>query len=102
VLDLNKTFISILVFLSTYKYGGVQMSFKQISLTMPENLLKASQEYIKDFGYKNVQELILELIRNKVIIQKIERYQQIESEMINNTKIKEYNQKEALNFINNL
>ena len=48
------------------------MTLKQISLTIPENLLKASKEYSNEFGYRNVQEFILELIRKKVFFEKIE------------------------------
>jgi len=64
------------------------MTLKQISLTIPENLFKASKEYSKEFGYRNIQEFILELIRKKVFFEKIERYQKIEREMIEGKKVK--------------
>jgi len=59
----------------------VFMTLKQISLSIPDNLLEASKEYSKEFGYKNVQEFVLELIRRKVFIEKFERYQKIEKDM---------------------
>ena len=78
------------------------MTLKQISLTMPEKLLKASKEYSKEFGYKNIQEFILELIRKKVFFEKIERYQKIEQEMILDKKVKKFNQKDAVEYLESL
>lgn len=78
------------------------MTLKQISLTIPENLLKASKEYSKEFGYRNIQEFILELIRKKVFFEKIERYQKIEKEMILGKKVKKFNQKDAIEYLESL
>jgi metal-responsive CopG/Arc/MetJ family transcriptional regulator len=78
------------------------MALKQISLTMPENLLKASKEYSKEFGYRNIQEFILELIRKKVFFEKIERYQKIEKEMILGKNVKKFNQKDAIDYLESL
>lgn len=78
------------------------MTLKQISLTMPENLLKASKEYSKEFGYKNIQEFILELIRKRVFFEKIERYQKIEREMIAGKNVKKLNQKDAVEYLEHL
>jgi len=78
------------------------MTLKQISLTIPENLLKASKEYSKEFGYRNIQEFILELIRKKVFFEKIERYQKIEKEMILGKKVKKFNQKDAVEYLESL
>ena len=78
------------------------MALKQISLTIPENLLKASKEYSKEFGYRNIQEFILELIRKKVFFEKIERYQKIEKEMIEGKKLKKFNQKDAIDYLESL
>jgi metal-responsive CopG/Arc/MetJ family transcriptional regulator len=78
------------------------MALKQISLTIPENLLKASKEYSKEFGYRNIQEFILELIRKKVFFEKLERYQRIEKEMIAGKNVKKFNQKDAVDYLENL
>jgi len=78
------------------------MPLKQISLTMPENLLKASKEYSKEFGYKNLQELILELIRKKVFFERMERYQKIENDMIRGKNVKKFNQKDAVEYLKSL
>jgi len=78
------------------------MALKQISLTIPENLLKASKEYSKEFGYRNIQEFILELIRKKVFFEKLERYQRIEKEMISGKNVKRFNQKDAVDYLENL
>ena len=78
------------------------MTLKQISLTIPENLLKASKEYSKEFGYRNIQEFILELIRKKVFFEKIERYQRIEKDMVESKKVKKFNQKDAIDYLKSL
>jgi len=78
------------------------MALKQISLTIPENLLKASKEYSKEFGYRNIQEFILEIIRKKVFFEKIERYQKIEKEMMLDKKVKKFNQKDAVEYLESL
>ena len=42
------------------------MKTKQINLKIPENLLKAIQNYVKNFGYRNIQDLATESMREKV------------------------------------
>ena len=78
------------------------MTLKQISLTIPENLLKASKEYSKEFGYRNIQEFILELVRRKIFYEKLERYQKIEKDMILGKKVKKYSQKDAIKYLESL
>jgi metal-responsive CopG/Arc/MetJ family transcriptional regulator len=78
------------------------MTLKQISLTMPENLLKASKEYSKEFGYRNIQEFVLELIRKKVFFERMERYQKIENDMIRGKNVKKFNQKDAVEYLKSL
>jgi len=78
------------------------MALKQISLTLPENLLNATKDYSKEFGYRNVQEFILELVRNRVLYENVERYQKIEQEMKAGKKVKKFNQKDAVNYLKRL
>ena len=78
------------------------MTLKQISLTIPENLLKASKEYSKEFGYRNLQEFVLELIRKKVFFERMERYQKIENDMIRGKNVKKFNQKDAVEYLKSL
>ena len=78
------------------------MTLKQISLTIPENLLKASKEYSEEFGYRNIQEFILELIRKKIFFDKVERYQKIEKDMIMNKNVKKFNKKDAIAYLESL
>ena len=78
------------------------MGLKQISLTIPENLLQASKEFSEQFGYKNVQEFILDLVRDKVMLQNIERYKQIDKRMSKGVGIKKFSQKEAVKYIKEL
>ncbi|MBS3157051.1 hypothetical protein J4442_02650 [Candidatus Woesearchaeota archaeon] len=39
---------------------------KQINLKLPDNLLKAANNYVENFGFRNIQELATESIREKV------------------------------------
>lgn len=78
------------------------MALKQISLTLPENLLNATKDYSKEFGYRNVQEFILELVRNRVLYENVERYQKIEQEMKAGKNVKKFNQKDAVNYLKSL
>lgn len=77
------------------------MTLKQISLTIPENLYNESKEYCKEFGYKNIQELALDLMRHKVMMERIEEYKELEREM-DKAKVKTYSQKEAIKHIRGL
>ena len=78
------------------------MGLKQISLTIPENLLQASKEYSERFGYKNVQEFILDLVRDKIMLKNIERYKQIDERMKKGFGVKKFSQKEAVRYIKEL
>jgi len=78
------------------------MTLKQISLTIPEKLLNETKNYSKEYGYRNVQELILELVRNRVLYEKMERYQQIEKDMKIGKKMKKFSQKEAIDYLKSL
>ena len=42
------------------------METKQINLKIPKNLLKAAQNYAKNFGYRNIQDLATESMREKI------------------------------------
>ena len=78
------------------------MTLKQISLTIPENLFQASKEYSQEFGYRNIQELILDLIRRKVILENIERYRSIEERMRKGIGVKKFSQNNAIKYIKGL
>lgn len=43
------------------------MTFQQINLRLPANLLAAARNYAEHFGFKNVQELTAEALREKVM-----------------------------------
>jgi len=78
------------------------MTLKQISLSIPENLLKASKKHSEEFGYRNIQEFILELIRKKVFLEKVERYQRIEKDMKKGKNVKKFNQKDSVEYLESL
>lgn len=60
---------------------------KQISLTVPEVLFKASRDYSKEMGYRSTQEFIVDLVRRKVFLDEDERLGRLEAEMDNNPNI---------------
>lgn len=76
------------------------MALKQISVTMPANLFKASKEYSKEYGYKNVQEFILDELRKKVMAKRIARYEKIEAKI--DKEAKAMSQKEAIAYLEGL
>jgi metal-responsive CopG/Arc/MetJ family transcriptional regulator len=41
----------------------------QINVRLPNNLLESAQEFAKDKGYKNVQELIKDALREKLSLE---------------------------------
>jgi metal-responsive CopG/Arc/MetJ family transcriptional regulator len=45
------------------------MVLKQINLTLPSTLQKALEDYADKFGYKNIQEVASEALRDKVFFQ---------------------------------
>ncbi len=42
------------------------METKQINLKIPKNLLIAAESYVENFGFRNIQDLTMESIREKV------------------------------------
>tara|TARA_Y100000310_G_scaffold91177_2_gene88472 strand:- start:3002 stop:3226 length:225 start_codon:yes stop_codon:yes gene_type:complete len=44
---------------------------KQINLTLPESLLDAAKDFITAYGYKNIQELATEALRDKIYHTKV-------------------------------
>ena len=56
------------VVLNTNKYILVSMTSAstQINLRLPPKLQSAAEQYTENFGYRNIQELILEAIRDKI------------------------------------
>jgi metal-responsive CopG/Arc/MetJ family transcriptional regulator len=77
------------------------MGVKQISVTMPDLLFDVTKEYSEEYGYRNVQELILDMLRKKVVMENVERYREIEERM-EKGEGKRLNQKEALKYIKEL
>ena len=78
------------------------MALKQISLTMPSKLLQASKTYCTEFGYRNVQELIIEMMRDRIWAQNIDRYKAIEARMKKGIGVKTFNQRDAIQYLRNL
>jgi hypothetical protein len=51
--------------LKSYRYLKIAMA-NQVNLKFPDNLFKAAEGYAQAYGYRNVQELIYESVREKV------------------------------------
>jgi len=82
------------------------METKQINLKIPENLHNAAENYARNFGFRNMQELISESIREKVFEnnQFDENFSETEIHLIDNLmessiKNKEFISEEELNKI---
>ena len=52
--------------LNIIRYLKISMATKQINLKLNENLFQAAQRYISNFGFRNIQELATESIREKI------------------------------------
>jgi hypothetical protein len=74
---------------------------KQISLTMPETLFRASKDYSDGLGYRTVQEFVLDLVRNKVVLENLERYKEIEARMGAGKGARTFSQKGAVSYLKN-
>jgi len=75
------------------------MEAKQISLTLPETLFEASREYSEEYGYRTIQEFIVDLLRKKVILENTERYKEIEERMKKGIGVKRFTQAEAVKYL---
>ena len=78
------------------------MTLKQISLSLPETLFDLSREYSEEYGYRTVQEFIVELLRKRVILENVDRYKEIEERMKKGVSVKKYAQKDAMRYIKGL
>ena len=78
------------------------METKQISLVLPTTLLEASKEYSQEYGYRTIQELIIDLLRKKILLENAERYREIEENMKKGIGVKKFSQKEAVKYLRGL
>ena len=78
------------------------MALKQISLSLPETLFDLSREYSEEYGYRTVQEFIVELLRKRVILENVDRYKEIEERMKKGVSVKKYAQKDAIRYVKSL
>ena len=75
------------------------MEIKQINLKLPKNLHSAAESYAQNFGFRNIQELIAESVREKVFEknQFDENYNSSEIELIDNLITKTLENKDFSN-----
>jgi cell fate (sporulation/competence/biofilm development) regulator YlbF (YheA/YmcA/DUF963 family) len=71
---------------------------KQISLTVPETLFRASKAYSKEMGFRNVQEFILDSLRRRTMadLEEDERLRKIEEAMDKNPNIRTFHSPQEL------
>lgn len=55
------------------------MAYKQINLSLSESLRATAQEYANAYGYKNIQELAAEALREKIYSDVILTKEELES-----------------------
>lgn len=53
--------------LNISRYSQISMASKQLNLKLPEKLFNTAEKYMKHNGFQNMQELIRESLREKVI-----------------------------------
>ena len=73
--------------LNTKRYVLVFMvtnTSTQINLRLPAKLQSATEQYVENYGYRNIQELILDAIRDKIFRENIfdETFSQKDVELI--------------------
>ncbi len=78
------------------------MEQRQISLTMPEKLFEVSKLYSEEFGYRSIQEFIVDLIRKKVMLDNIDKYKKIEERIKRKVGVKVFDQKGAVEYLRGL
>ena len=82
------------------------MEVKQINLKVPENLHSAAENYAKNFGFRNIQELIAVSMREKIFDRNEydETFTEGEIELVDNLitniiKNKDFSNEEEMNKI---
>ena len=78
------------------------MATKQISLSLPERLFQVSSSYAEAYGYRSLQELLVDLLRQKMILENVERYHRIEERMKKKKGMRRLDQKSAKQFVKRL
>jgi len=78
------------------------MEQTQISVTLPETLFAASKEYSEEYGYRNIQEFIVDLLRKKIFLENADRYREIEERMKKGVGLQRFNQQEAVRYLQGL
>ena len=71
--------------LNIYRYLQISMR-KQINLKLPDNLFRAAKSYAENHGFRNIQELVAQSIREKVIEKNVfdETFSEREIELVDN------------------
>jgi hypothetical protein len=82
--------------------AGEMMKMKQISLTMPEQLFLFSKKQSEDLGYRNVQEYLLELVRDRIFLKNLPEYEKIVARMKKGIGVKKMTQSEAIEYFKNM
>jgi len=71
---------------------------QQINLRLPKNLEKSAEKYAEMYGFKNIQELIAEALREKIFFRNIydEKFTEEEIKLIDKLLIKSIKNKKVV------
>ncbi|MFT4244366.1 MAG: hypothetical protein ACMXYB_02830 [Candidatus Woesearchaeota archaeon] len=58
------------------------MDIKQVNIAIPKNLYVKIEEYVNNYGYRNAQDLFLELARQRVFFNENESKKELKEEFI--------------------
>ena len=75
---------------------------KQISVTLPESVFEASREFYEQNGFRNLQEFILQLLRERVGTDSIARWKAIEERMKAGKGVTRLSQKDAIAYLQSI
>ena len=50
------------------------MEAKQVNIAVPLKLYSKIEDYVKEYGYRNTQDLFLDLVRQKVVFENLENH----------------------------
>jgi len=73
---------------------------RQISVSIPDLVYKEGSKYAKKFGYRNVQEVMVDLLRRNLFGNEVAEYKRISKEMRDGKNVVRFEtKKDALEFL---
>lgn len=73
---------------------------RQISVSLPDLVYKEGRKYAKKFGYRNIQDVMVDLLRRNLFGDEVAEYRQISKEMSAGKNVVRFEtKKDALEFL---